>query len=290
MEFGAVELHRLVGRIEFVCVGQQRCRDLVVAARPRFPRGAAQRFGGGRQQAVDEGAHLRFGQGAGELIDQFAGDEGLDVGDAAHAAAGGDFRVLVGVQLGQHEAPAILGGELFQHRLERSAGSAPLGPEIDQHRGTVRGIDDFFLEVGGADVERKGFMARRVVSQCRSGRSVSGLAPQGNSGGTGAPEGRRRRGIIPRLALPRTFLTRPGPSIMAEFLALRGSAAFSASRLARLQQVRRRNRFRHRAGGRTLVFRRAGRAAECRGNARLKDLLGIPATLPASPPKANCCW
>jgi hypothetical protein len=63
---------------------------------------------------------------------------------------------VVRVHLGQHEASAVFGGQLFQHRLERAAGSAPLGPEIDQDRYAVRGIDDFFLEVGGADVEREG--------------------------------------------------------------------------------------------------------------------------------------
>ena len=77
--------------------------------------------------------------------------------------------------------------------------------------------------------------------------------------------------------------TRPGPSIMAEFLALRGSAAFSASRLTRLEKS---------VGD---IVSGIGLAAEhwyfveldvplnAEETARLKDLLGIPATLPASP-------
>ena len=70
---------------------------------------------------------------------------------------------------------------------------------------------------------------------------------------------------------------------MAEFLALRGSAAFSTSRLARLQQT---------VGE---AFSGIGLAVEHwyfveldgaltdEETARLKDLLGIPATLPAPP-------
>jgi phosphoribosylformylglycinamidine synthase len=76
---------------------------------------------------------------------------------------------------------------------------------------------------------------------------------------------------------------------MAEFLALRGSAAFSASRLARLQQ----------AVGK--VVSGIGLAAEhwyfieldgllsTDESARLKDLLGISPTLSVAP-DGQCCW
>ncbi|MCK9382388.1 MAG: phosphoribosylformylglycinamidine synthase [Sulfuritalea sp.] len=70
---------------------------------------------------------------------------------------------------------------------------------------------------------------------------------------------------------------------MAEFLALRGSAAFSAARLARLQKS-----FGETVSGVGLAaehwyFIESGGLLNAEQTARLKDLLGIPARLPAPP-------
>jgi phosphoribosylformylglycinamidine synthase len=71
---------------------------------------------------------------------------------------------------------------------------------------------------------------------------------------------------------------------MAEFLALRGSAAFSAVASGAPAKVRRGLVFRCPAGRRALVFHRAGYGRSTADErSRLRDLLGIPATLPAAP-------
>jgi hypothetical protein len=77
---------------------------------------------------------------------------------------------------------------------------------------------------------------------------------------------------------------------MAEFLALRGSAAFSASRLTRLQKsLAEIDSGGGLAGAEHWYFVELDAPLNAGEMDRLKDLLGIPATLPASP-EGNCCW
>ncbi|MCM2287843.1 MAG: phosphoribosylformylglycinamidine synthase [Sulfuritalea sp.] len=70
---------------------------------------------------------------------------------------------------------------------------------------------------------------------------------------------------------------------MAEFLALRGSAAFSASRLARLQKTVGETVAGLRLAAEHWYFIELETALNADETARLKDLLGVPATLPAPP-------
>ncbi|MDA8259761.1 MAG: phosphoribosylformylglycinamidine synthase [Betaproteobacteria bacterium] len=70
---------------------------------------------------------------------------------------------------------------------------------------------------------------------------------------------------------------------MAEFLALRGSAAFSASRLARLQKSVGETATGLRLAAEHWYFIELATALNADETARLKDLLGIPATLPTPP-------
>ena len=74
-----------------------------------------------------------------------------EVGDAADAKAGGEARVLVGVDLQDQSAPAHVVGDGLHLRRRRLAGPAPGGPEVDED-GDTRGSDDG-IEVGFVDVE-----------------------------------------------------------------------------------------------------------------------------------------
>ena len=64
--------------------------------------------------------------------------------NAADAEARRNLLVLVDVDLGYLEPPAVFLGHLFKDRSNRLAGTAPLGPVIDQHRDL--GLEDFGLE------------------------------------------------------------------------------------------------------------------------------------------------
>ncbi len=70
---------------------------------------------------------------------------------------------------------------------------------------------------------------------------------------------------------------------MAEFLALRGSSAFSASRLARLQLSLRELVAKVELAAEHWYFIESERPLDTAEVTRLKDLLGIPAALPATP-------
>ena len=126
------------------------------AQRSRRLRFLAQRLGGRGQQGVDERAHCRFGQGAGELVDDLAVDHGLHSGNAAHAELRGERLVLVGIHLGQAEAALVLLGELLQDRAEAAAGPAPGRPEVREDGHAAGSLDDFLHEVGFGDVDGVG--------------------------------------------------------------------------------------------------------------------------------------
>ncbi len=77
--------------------------------------------------------------------------------------------------------------------------------------------------------------------------------------------------------------THPGPSIMAEFLALRGSAAFSAPRLTRLQKTVDDCGTALGLTAEHWYFVELETPLNADETARLKDLLGIPEQLPEAP-------
>ena len=90
--------------------------------------------------------------------------------DFEYAAVLRQFVVAVGIDLGEHEAPFIFGGQFLQDRLECAAGLAPVGPEIDDDGHPMRGIEHLVGEiragniegVGGHGAGKKGTIRRRV--------------------------------------------------------------------------------------------------------------------------------
>ena len=55
--------------------------------------------------------------------------------DRANVVKGRRARILVDIQLGDAHLAVELLGDLFQRWRNLPAGAAPLGPEIDDHRG-----------------------------------------------------------------------------------------------------------------------------------------------------------
>jgi hypothetical protein len=102
---------------------------------------------------VEEGAHLAFGQRAHELVHRPAADEQHHQRDAADLQRRRDLRRLVGVELGQHEAAAVLLRQLLQDRLQVAARAAPRRPAVQQHRHVERALEHGLAEVGFGDVE-----------------------------------------------------------------------------------------------------------------------------------------
>ena len=116
--------------------------------------GREQRVGGlGHEpldEALDDGRRLR----AGELVDELAVAERLDVRDALDAVAARDVRVRVDVDL--DELDGAVGGVhgALDHGRELVTRAAPLGPEVDEHRHAARALDDRLLESCLVDVDR----------------------------------------------------------------------------------------------------------------------------------------
>ena len=119
---------------------------------------------------LEELAHLAFRQRAGEAVDDLAvldQEHGRDRADLERRA---ELRLLVDIDLGQLERAVVVGGEFLQDRAELLARPAPLGPEIDQHRGLHRFLQHFGLEAVGGGVEDMGLGgASGVMGGVRSG-------------------------------------------------------------------------------------------------------------------------
>ena len=126
---------------------------------PRVQRGPGlgQQVGGGHlaasrlQQPLDEGLHLRLGDGALEQVGDLALPEGGDGGHRLQRQAelrelSDQGAVLVDVDLDQFQPAAGRPYDLFQGRGELLAGTAPGGPEIDQHRDGARRFHDVLHE------------------------------------------------------------------------------------------------------------------------------------------------
>ena len=69
--------------------------------------------------------------------------------DAHHVEPPGEVRVLVDVQLGDLQLAGVLGGDLREDGGDHLARTAPLGPEVDDHRHVRRA--DRLVEVGGGE-------------------------------------------------------------------------------------------------------------------------------------------
>jgi hypothetical protein len=119
---------------------------------------------------VQELAHLAFGQRAHEAVHRLAVLHQDDRGDAADAEGAGQLLLVVGVDLRQLEAAAVLHLQLFQDRADGLAGSAPGRPEVHQHGLAHGGGNDLLLEVLYGDVDHAGSLGSlKVKSGSSSG-------------------------------------------------------------------------------------------------------------------------
>src|SRR3954469_4100591 len=87
--------------------------------------------------------------GADDLLHDLAVLVDVHRRDAGHPVAGRDRGVLVDVHLDDLELVTVLRLDLGQDRGDLAARSAPLGPEVDEHR--LVGLEDLHLEVGVGD-------------------------------------------------------------------------------------------------------------------------------------------
>ncbi len=138
-----------------------------------------------RNEPLDEPAHARFRQCAGEFVHEFAVDEALDVRDSAHAVARRDLGTRVGVQLGEQEPAVVFDRELLQDRLERAAGCTPGAPR--NRPGQVRSST-----VRGRPARRRRSSYRRSASDMFGDPRVSGRYQGENSAIQRMPRAPRR--------------------------------------------------------------------------------------------------
>ena len=100
-------------------------------------------------ESLDDQRRLR----ARELVHELAVAEGLHVRDALHALATRDVGVGVDIDLDELDGAARGGHGALDHGREHVAGTAPFGPEVDQHRHAARALDDGLLEPCLVDVD-----------------------------------------------------------------------------------------------------------------------------------------
>ena len=175
-----VALHRVQHRLGFVqlaTLGQataikDQCLGVAVVFAQQFlqdrfgitdPTFGKQRFGllkriGGRwrwhlHMGFEQFAHRRFRLGTGETVHWLAVLEQHHGRQATDAKAGDDILLGIAVDLGQQQFALIALGDLLQHRHQRLAGRAPLGPEVHQHRLVERILDHRLVEISGSGVE-----------------------------------------------------------------------------------------------------------------------------------------
>ena len=96
-----------------------------------------QPIGHRRHQLGQEGVELRRGQQADELVGDVAVLEGFDRRYGGNAVVLRQSRVLVDVHLGEHDLARARRNRLLNQRSQLAAGSAPLRPEVDNHRRLV---------------------------------------------------------------------------------------------------------------------------------------------------------
>ena len=85
------------------------------------------------REPLEELAHRRLRPGAHELGDHLAVAECLDGRDAADLVAAGHLGVGVDIDLDQLHAAREVGGDALEDGADDPAGTAPGGPEVDDH-------------------------------------------------------------------------------------------------------------------------------------------------------------
>jgi hypothetical protein len=153
--------------------------------------------------ALQELAHFRLRQRTLERVDGAAAVDEHAERDALDLEGVGDVLLLVGVDLAEAERAVELGGQLLQHRAERTARPAPRRPEVEQHRLRHRALDDLLLERVGGDVADVGLAHAGVCRcgtacrQCRAARCRYAAATTARKSARGARRRRAARHLVP---------------------------------------------------------------------------------------------
>src|ERR1041385_4909789 len=86
-----------------------------------------------RSDAVELGLEVALAAQADDLIGHFAALENQESWDGADAVLSSQALEVVDVELGDLDLAIVFGGELVQDGGDHFAGTAPFGPEVDQH-------------------------------------------------------------------------------------------------------------------------------------------------------------
>src|SRR5206468_7941256 len=121
--------------------------------------------------------------GADELAHHAAVLERLHGRDRLDPERGGDARARVRVDLHELDLAGALLDGLLDHRPERAAGAAPVGPEVDDDGQLVRALQDVALESGFGGVD--GHNPRIVADELSI--DAGGVTLRGDEQGEGTP-------------------------------------------------------------------------------------------------------
>ena len=106
------------------------------------------------QQRLHEASDLLLGIGADEAVDHLAVPEGVHRRDRLHPERLADARVLVDVDLRQHDLAVGPLDHLLDDRPEGAAGAAPRRPQINDDGHFLRALHHFGVERGVGDIDR----------------------------------------------------------------------------------------------------------------------------------------
>ena len=166
------------------------------ASSPASSSAASSLVGLAGQQPLDELAHRGLGLGADEPVDDLALVDRVDGGDALHPERLRHLRVVVDVDLGQHDLPAGLVDDLLEDGTERAARAAPRRPQVDDDGGGGRPVEHVGLERGVGDVDghrarlpaaRAGQRPVRAPPPPVDGRRAAVRRPVGHRAGVAHP-------------------------------------------------------------------------------------------------------
>ncbi len=141
----------------------------------------------GRQQVADELRDHVLRIGAHEAVDDLAVLHREDRRDRLHLEGLADGRVLVDVDLDQHDLALGRVGDLLEDRTERQTWSAPRGPEVDHDGGRLRSLDHIGIERCVGDIDRHG-----TQDTCESPTATVLLLQARGVRPSGDAEGRQR--------------------------------------------------------------------------------------------------
>jgi hypothetical protein len=145
-----------------------------------------------RQMLLQHLLDLRLGHHADEVIDDGAVLEKHHGGQAADADLLRQLLLLVGVHLGELEAPSVLRGQAVEDRHQLLAGSAPGRPEVHEHGRLAGRLDDVGHEGGaGHGQGGSGFGHERASGKDGGGLNDGDLAVKIKRPGL-----RRRIGVL----------------------------------------------------------------------------------------------